>query len=148
MGLAKVVEVYWNLHKRCFSIRDASTKLVIAYASQVMLSSVEFKVSEAGRQRVLRERRKNVHAVVRGTWIRGARPADFTEWSPVVYNPYRAGHFAMLSHGEPIYKASHAYLETWMGKAQVSILVAEKAFENRWKADVPLLDYGTEPDYC
>jgi len=63
----KQVEVYRNLNNGRLSIRDAKTKLVLAHADVVTLTEVTFHVSEAGRQRVLRDKRKNVHAVVRGT---------------------------------------------------------------------------------
>lgn len=60
------VKVYFNLHKHCFSVvsleKGDSYGKVVAHVSEIMLSEVKFKVSEAGRQRVLREKRKNVHA--------------------------------------------------------------------------------------
>ena len=61
------VYVYFNLHKRCFSVKalEGQAKgLVIAYANDVVLFDPVFKVSKAGRDRVLRERKKNVHAGV------------------------------------------------------------------------------------
>jgi len=60
------VEIYRNLHNGKLSIRDAKTKHVIGHAARVYLHQAEFKVSQAGRKRVLREKRKNVHAVVNG----------------------------------------------------------------------------------
>ncbi len=64
------VEVYWNFHRKLFSIRAAEGRekgRVIAHAYHVTLWGAEFRVSAAGRERVRREKRKNVHAVVRGT---------------------------------------------------------------------------------
>lgn len=63
------VEVYRNLNNGRLSIRDAKTKLVVGHADRVKLTDVTFHVSQAGRERVLRERRKNVHAVVRGYMV-------------------------------------------------------------------------------
>lgn len=63
------VFVYFNLHKGLWSIRAEEGPhkgKVVAHASQLSLSDCTFKVSEAGRQRVLREKRKNVHAGVHG----------------------------------------------------------------------------------
>lgn len=60
------VEIYRNLHNGKLSIRDAKTKHVIGHAARVYLHDARFKVSQAGRKRVLREKRKNVHAVVNG----------------------------------------------------------------------------------
>lgn len=64
------VFIYWNLHRACWSIKaleGADKGHVIAHAKNWCLGGVRFKVSEAGRQRVLREQRKNVHAGVVGT---------------------------------------------------------------------------------
>jgi len=68
--------VYWNSHKRLFSIRneDVSTQetpdyhygKVIAHAQHVWLGQSTFHVSEAGRDRANNEGRKNVHARVLG----------------------------------------------------------------------------------
>jgi hypothetical protein len=63
------VFVYYNLHRKCFSVKTLEGEFkgrVIAHASYVSLHDCRFKVSEAGRQRVLREKRKNVHAGVVG----------------------------------------------------------------------------------
>ena len=64
------VDVYRNLHNGMYSIksREAGTRgLVIAHADRVWLDDVKFVVSEAGRARVLREKKKYVHGCVRGT---------------------------------------------------------------------------------
>ena len=64
------VFVYYNLHKKCWSLKALSGNQkgrVVAHGDAVELKDCEFKVSEAGRQRVLRERQKNVHAGVAGT---------------------------------------------------------------------------------
>ncbi len=64
------VFVYFNLRKRCWSIKALEGPRkgrVIGHAKRVLLTDCTFKVSEAGRQRVLREKRKNVHAGVVGT---------------------------------------------------------------------------------
>lgn len=65
--------VYWNIRKRCYSIRYKGN--VIAHAKEVLLADPEFVVSEAGRQRVLDSGHKNVHAGVRGEIV-GARVID------------------------------------------------------------------------
>lgn len=59
----------YNLHRHCLSVRAEQVpmaSLVIACALAVQMSNVVFKVSEAGRQRVLREKPKNVHAGIVG----------------------------------------------------------------------------------
>ncbi len=107
------VEVYRNLHNGRLSIRDAKTKLVVGHADRVKLVDVTFHVSQAGRERVLREKRKNVHAVVRGYMVsalfgEGYKDRSLLEYAgygdptkvrvyhevePIRYNPYEAGAF-------------------------------------------------------
>ena len=58
------VAVYFNLHKHLFSIQALEgpySGRVLLHVSKVYLSDVVFKVYESGRQRVLDQRRKNVH---------------------------------------------------------------------------------------
>lgn len=64
--LGRKCSVYYNLHKHCWSVKDQATGHVVAHADTVTLSDCEFVVNEKGRQRVLEEQQKNVHAFVRG----------------------------------------------------------------------------------
>ena len=86
------VEVYFNLHKQCYSIRfDRSTLWgttgsalkgrVIAHAQRVELKDVTCRVSQAGRQRVRETQRKNVHAFMIGTLVGldGMRPTKLIQ---------------------------------------------------------------------
>jgi hypothetical protein len=71
------VRVYWNLHKKKFSVQahyGSGSWRVVAHAEELMLKDVTFKVSEAGRQRVLRTGVKNVHAYVVGGLIPFVNP--------------------------------------------------------------------------
>jgi hypothetical protein len=105
-GGAIRVFVYFNLHKKCFSIKALEGErkgLVIAHRDLVILTKCKFKVSEAGRQRVLREKKKNVHAGVTGLWGASAtgiiEPAElyFLELfgRRVTYNPYKYDSFVI-----------------------------------------------------
>lgn len=63
------VELYWNLHRKMWSMRanlPGIGKRVIGHTNYVWLTDTEFKVSEAGRQRVIRDKKKNVHAYAKG----------------------------------------------------------------------------------
>lgn len=97
------VFVYWNLHKSLWSVRDCKTRKVIAHLHSLTLIDVKFKVSEAGRQRVLREQRKNVHAGVEG-YV--SVDTDNPCLIPVRYNPYELSSFE--ASGRPIYEAPRA----------------------------------------
>jgi hypothetical protein len=64
------VEVYRNLHKNCYSVRALNGEnkgRVIDHVQSIILKDATFVVQPAGRDRVLQEKRKNVHAFVRGT---------------------------------------------------------------------------------
>lgn len=96
------VDIYWNLHKKCFSVKSRardSYGRVIAHAQNIGLTAVTFVVSEKGRQRVLREQRKNVHACLRGTWTATPRAGG----APITYDPYTNTTF--MRSDQPIHQA-------------------------------------------
>ena len=107
------VFVYFNLHKKCFSIKalEGDRKgRVVAHSTTVLLEGCKFKVSEAGRQRVLREKRKNVHAGVTGTWINADRVESCYEFLSMVgrqvsYNPYKYSSFIIKATEQVVDKA-------------------------------------------
>lgn len=105
------VFVYFNLHRKCFSVKaleGAKKGRVVAHVSDAIVYNPTFKVSEAGRQRVLRERKKNVHAGVVGQWFEGEfnakRCAELMEYTgrAVTYNPYRFDSFVYKNTETPI----------------------------------------------
>ena len=61
------VEVYYNLHKNVFSVRHKGR--VIQHTKMAVIKDAEYVVRPAGRAKVLREGKKNVHAFVRGEWL-------------------------------------------------------------------------------
>lgn len=87
------VRVYYNLHRNLLSVQSKvkSGWRVIAHEESVALRDVKFKVSEAGRQRVLKEKKKNVHAFIEGTLVKGNERISAD--TPVSYNPYRGPFF-------------------------------------------------------
>ena len=105
-----IYQVYRNLHKGCWSIKEKGGK-VVAHAEQAIMYHVTPVVNESGRQRVLREKRKNVHAYLEGqvaaylgTPYQGRNVAlcsvdDMEEFSerfligPISYNPYLLPYF-------------------------------------------------------
>ena len=91
------VSVYYNLHKHCLSLRSmqgASYGRVIAHRNAVWLKDVKFVVNESGRQRVIKEKRKNVHAFVRGTITDDIIGLGLKEVI-VTYNPYKYDSFVI-----------------------------------------------------
>lgn len=91
------VKVYRNLHNQLFSIVDLATGLVVAHSRTVRLRDAKFIVNEAGRQRVLRDKQKNVHAYVVGTFKGVLEEAQRHE---AYYNPYEFGTFVTSSYDD------------------------------------------------
>ena len=91
------VDVYKNLHKDTWSVRDRSTGLVVDHDDYVVVENAQFIVQPAGRRKVLREQKKNVHAFVRGTRVPMSELSTTVRHSTpatrVSYNPYKSGAF-------------------------------------------------------
>tara|TARA_R110000851_G_scaffold131529_1_gene265684 strand:- start:659 stop:1087 length:429 start_codon:yes stop_codon:yes gene_type:complete len=125
------IEIYYNLHKKVFSIRNKGK--VIDHATSVTVLDPKFVVQPAGRAKVIKDKVKNVHAFVRtkGLWttenvdtLSKLEPYDdlssyylkklknklplFLE--EVSYNPYRSGTFVLRDSGDAIHEADIAYL--------------------------------------
>jgi hypothetical protein len=108
------VFVYFNLHRKLFSVKSLEGPdkgKVIGHMYSVSLNDVTFKVSEAGRQRVLREKRKNVHAGVVGNISPNAWD-DMLQDDPkqITYNPYRFSSFVDKDNLEPVRHAKYCLL--------------------------------------
>ena len=92
------VFAYRNLHRQCWSVKALEGPFkgrVIYHADDLTLGWCDFKVSQAGRQRVLREQKKNVHAGVVGYLTEcGEIATDGIDLDvPVTYNPYKYDSF-------------------------------------------------------
>lgn len=102
------VEVYRNLTKGCLSIRHKG--YVVAHLESVTLKDVKFKVSQSGRNRVIQEKRKNVHAVIRGklTSFEGKLKPHHIH---VRYNPYIRGEFFKADDNQGIHNAYEVVIQ-------------------------------------
>jgi hypothetical protein len=110
-------QVYYNLHKHCLSLvpLQGYGKGRVQHAEQLVLKDVRFAVQPKGRERVLQEQRKNVHAFVRGQIVSINQPpqTSVSSWTPISYNPYKYATFVNANSFEPV----HAAEEVWiMGK--------------------------------
>ena len=107
------VEVYFNLHKHTFSVRSCKTGRVVLHTDKVHIDNPTFVVRKAGRERVLREGKKNVHAFVRGEMV-GTYFDDFdpeyNDYSLVMYNPYKHASFVDVQDVMPVHTAKRAVL--------------------------------------
>lgn len=109
------VFVYWNLHKGLWSVKaleGPDKGRVIKRAATVLLGGAEGRVSEAGRQRVLREKRKNVHAGIVGRLVHASdEPLETAGSLRVSYNPYKGDHFYYSDTGEAYEGSAWALLQ-------------------------------------
>lgn len=99
----KQIQVYYNFHKKLFSVQekiDGKWK-VVEHTKNVNIRNATFKVSEAGRQRVLKEKRKNVHAKIIGErWP--FIPKSFVYRDEISYNPYKGANFMVIKEDKPL----------------------------------------------
>ena len=111
----RVVEVYRNLHAKSadekWSIRQHG--IIVAHAGEFAMRGVVFKVSEAGRQRVLRDKARNVHALLVGKIDQIGVELHKLK---VSYNPYESRYFR-VSSGDGITFA----MEVWVGTKGVFV---------------------------
>jgi len=118
------VFVYRNLHKNCWSVRSCETGRVVFHADAVWIMDATFSVGTKGRERVLREKKKNVHAGVRGTlsgyknsdgiegqWFKFGEGAVSTGGVEVYYNPYKVATFVRKADSTPIHAADGVMLQ-------------------------------------
>ncbi len=116
-----LVHVYRNLTKKCWSVRHKGK--VIEHRDFVTLENPQFVVQPAGRARVIKEKRKNVHAYIKGkildiTLHVTPRMLSHGEALPVRYNPYLAPNFfyynefqmELEEYDEPMKTHKYAYL--------------------------------------
>lgn len=103
------VRVYKNLNQECLSVQNTKGKVVDHVQPPVYLKDAEFRVQPAGRQRVLEEEVKNVHAKVHGERLDEAPDIELEE--AVRYNPYKFESFVFADTKEPIYRASVARVD-------------------------------------
>ncbi|WNL50828.1 hypothetical protein RPALISO_241 [Ruegeria phage RpAliso] len=114
-SLVEPVDVYFNLHKRLWSLRDRKTGLVIRHARVVAFAlGAEMIVRPAGQRLVKLTGRKTVHAFIRGrdaevsTDVRGwlSFGTGLPAATRITYNPQRADHFTRAGNGMRIDRAS------------------------------------------
>lgn len=122
--------IYRNLHFQghIFSIKaleGLNKNRVVGHAPGILLQNVEFIVSETGRQRVLTQKRKNVHAGIVGNIIavyqyRPRLPSPLKtqqQWFnqvvgyPINYNPYSGSTFYIVGVNTPIHKAEFVSIQ-------------------------------------
>ena len=106
--------IYWNFHKKCWSVKRRGR--VVLHANAIIVTDPEFRVSDAGRDKVRREGVKNVHAHVVCETENLAVVRDYDELPKcrrrAYYNPYKTVTFVDYEAGTPLYAAHTARLHT------------------------------------
>lgn len=108
------IRVYFNSHLNTFSVQtkgDEGWRVSEHLSSDdfILISNPTFVVRKSGRDRVLKERKKNVHA-----WVEGKRVYIYPGYSSlnydlVRYNPYVAPSF-LTSSGSSIHTSDVAFM--------------------------------------
>lgn len=98
------VKVYFNSHKKLWSIKIKNKPVI--HKKEIYLKNISFKVYEKGRMKVLKEKRKNVHAFVCGE-VTSKFKAD--NMKKAYYNPYKTETF--VSGEIPVFTAQRAALK-------------------------------------
>lgn len=106
MLIGSKVDVYRNLRTGGFSVRKQGK--VVHWSDSVAILNPQFVVSEKGRWRVLEQKRKHVHAVVRGLYVETNTINENIR--EAYYNPYTTATFIDKETGEPLYEAKYAFM--------------------------------------
>ena len=114
-----IVQVYFNLHKKCFSQRNKRENRVMFYSHNLYLENAKFIVNESGRKKVLQTKVKNVHAYIEAELFL-PQPVFFKEpkGTRIRYNPYLFESF-VDSEENIIYNAKQVYLNVVSSKPVV-----------------------------
>jgi len=119
IDLKRRVYVYFNLHKKVWSVRQAGSP--VEHTKYIMLEDARFLVGQAGRKKVLKEKRKNVHAGVSGYIVdRVPNVPDFC--TTVSYNPYKNETFINFATERAILWAPHVVMEVRNEKTNVEAI--------------------------
>lgn len=114
---SRLVFVYFNLIRKCFSIRDVATGRVLDHKNELIIRYATFKVGQGGRERVLRTKHKNVHAGVKGFLMPYQEPVGDTV--QITYNPYKHKTFVELGTDRPVLQSGKCHFKVVDGKPVV-----------------------------
>ena len=115
------VRAYYNLHRKCFSVQDYKTGLVIEHTNKLCFTNAMFVVRKSGNERVKKEGRKNVHAFVNG--IRNDKWNDTNHFKVrerianffrVNYNPHTMDYFHYKRNDDWLQVDRHWIGNVWL----------------------------------
>ena len=108
------VFVYRNLHKKCWSVRSLEKESygrILFHTSEITLRDCKLKVNDKDRDRVRREKQKNVHAGVVGFVDAKVNRVDSRE---ITYDPYKYDSFVYKRTKKEILEAGFVTLTSDM----------------------------------
>ena len=126
LDVDKRVYVYFNLHKKIWSVRQAGSR--VEHHKTVCLRDVRYLVQPAGRKRVIKTGVKNVHAGLSG-YIVGSVPVPSISFD-VIYNPFKYSTFVDSIDHEQQDWSEYAYLSCGNGWKNVEAIFTSEYFEN------------------
>lgn len=140
--------IYFNLHKRCWSLKAERTVQpgdrlfhpsvkgrVTGHADTVLAVNCTTKISESGRQRVIREKRKNVHAgIVCTTCIAEPKPKFVTSelTQTMSYNPYKRGDFYDRDTGVTVTDPTYVLLRSGCNGDPPRVFYGNQLYYAHW----------------
>ena len=113
------VEIYFNLHKKKWSVRQDGK--VVQHTNFIQIREPQYVVRQKGKEKVRREKRKNVHAFVRG-YVEDRLPVFPSRNTFVTYNPYKNDSFVERNTQNAICSSPYAALEVVNKKPFVEAL--------------------------
>lgn len=141
--------IYFNLHKRCWSLKSERTTQpegtvfttptvkgrVTGHADTILAVNVTTKISEAGRQRVIREKRKNVHAGIVCTTcivepVNNFITTDLTD--TMSYNPYKRAEFYDRRTGATVTNATYTLLRSGCDGGPPRVYYGNQLYYAKW----------------
>ena len=131
------VEAYYNLHKKTFSVRHAGR--VWFHTNVLTLRNCKFAVQPAGRAKVLNEKKKNVHAFVRGFFIRGDDHTNhrMLHAAQAMYNPYYFSTFVDVDTGDAVHEADMVYLNNCWPRPEIYYESSKGSNKNKASVNKP-----------
>ena len=113
------VEVYFNFHKKEWSVRQDG--LVVQHTKFIQIKEPQYIVKQSGNEKVRREKRKNVHAWIRG-YVIDTLPVFPSNQKMVTYNPYKNNSFVEKNTEDSICESPFAQMEIINHKAFIEAL--------------------------
>lgn len=103
------VRVYRNLHKDGYVYSIRQHGLIVGHTSELNLKNCRFIVNQFGRNKVIKEKRKNVHAYIEG--LISNKVNNNCVLSLVSYNPYKNNQFVCVESGNSVLEADFVLIK-------------------------------------